>query len=513
MIKKLFTLLVILLALAPVFNYALADELLPIETDTEREEIIENILNPVIISENFIVFGKKTLFDASDSTSVEGAGELVYRWNFTDTYISKFGVEVIHEFEKTGIHKVSLTIQQGEDSITSEKEIFVYDKQMLMITDRKIANGFELIVDQAANNGVLLKVVSIDAEETEFLTEEKLVPIVGEEADFIKNSDALLFYTKSSVGLQAFARYWQSLQDNKKLDLTDTLLVKITDQNFGISAKLAQQSFQVIQQKYILLTRPEALNPIFETKDFNLLTSNLNNRAIEFRIIDARSEKSSIFFLSHGITNFISKGIPTNTVYVLLAVPFILFVIVFFRQIIGLMAFGVYTPLVITLTFFILGPLFGLGTLVIIIVVSYILRKFLNRFKLLYVPKTGLILSVIGLSFLGMIWFLSYYRVSLAISLAIFPMLVISTISERFLSAQSEEGFKGAFIITFNTIFISIVAYYLVVWTAFTTLIMSWPEIIILPILGIIFIGRFTGLRLNEYIRFRSLFKEKNIEE
>lgn len=502
-------------ALKPVI--AQTDELLPIEPTEEtadRTEVgIGDELVPKILSEDFIFVNKKTLFDASNSQLVSAEITPTYRWNFSDVETPQFGKEIIREFERTGIHRVMLTIQQGELSVTIDKEVFVYDKQVLMMTDKNIAEGFQLIVDQAANNGVLLKVISAFEEKTGFLTEEKLVSRIGEETEFIKDVDALIFYTKASLGLQAFTRYWQNLKENKTINLKEKLLIKITNENIAIFSELTQQSFQVLQPKNILLTRPEALNPIFETKDYNLVTTNLDQRAIEYRIIDERSEKSNFYFLSHAITTFIAKGVPTNTIYLLLAFPFIAFIITFIRQVIGISAFGIYTPSVIALSLLILGIYFGVGTLIIVVAVSYLLRTILNKFKLLYIPKTSLILSVIALSFLGLIWFLSYYRVSLAISLAIFPMLVMSTLSEKFLSAQSEEGLSEALSGAIKTILIAIAAYSIVVWTEFTNLIMSWPELVIVPLLGMILLGRFSGLRFTEYVRFRSLFKEKHIEE
>lgn len=505
------------LVLAALPAQAQTEELLPIETEDPGEsseaELNENRITPVITSEDFIAVNKKALFDASDSTLLPTEEEPTYRWDFTDSPVTQFGRDITHEFNAVGIHEVTLTISQEDFNQSIRKEIFVYDKQILMITDKNIEEKFELIVEQAANNGVLLKVVSSAEQETGFLTEEKLVPLIGEEAEFIKTADGLIFYTNASLGLQAFTRYWQSLEDDKKIELNDTVVIKITDDNMAIAADLAQQSFEVLNARYILLTRKEALNPIFELEDYNLLTTELSNRVIEYRIIDERSEKSEIFFLSHAITTFIAKGIPTNTIYLVLAFPFIAFVITFVRQVIGISVFGIYTPTVIALSLLILGIYFGLGTLIIVVVVSYLLRKLLNRFKLLYIPKTSLILSAIALSFLMLIWFLSYYRVSLAVSLAIFPMLVMSTLSEKFLSAQSEEGLREALFGVIKTAVIAIGAYYLVEWSAFQNLIMSWPELILAPILGIILLGRFTGLRFTEYIRFRSLFKEKQIEE
>ncbi|MBU0598457.1 hypothetical protein KKF61_05745 [Patescibacteria group bacterium] len=511
--KKLLT--TIFIGLISLFFFspmALAQDAPILETDSD-EGIEVNQLSPVITSEDFIMVNKKALFDASESELLPTDFNPSYRWDFTDDNIVQFGKEVVHEYKSTGIHEITLTIQQGEFKANIEKIIFVYNKKILIITDKDTTDGLELIVDQAAHNGVFLKIISAVGEETGFLTEEKMVSIIGEEIEFIKESDGLIFYTQTSLGLQSFTRYWQNLEDDNKINLKKKLLVKITDQNIGITEKLTFQSFEVMQPAFILLTRKEALNPIFEIDDYNLLTTNLSNRAIEYRVIDSRSEKSPLFILSHAITNFITKGIPTNTIYLILAYPFIVFVIAFFRQIVGISAFGIYTPSVIALSLLILGILFGLGTIIIVVAVSYILRSILNRFRLLYMPKSGLILASIGLSFLGLIWFLSYYQVSLAISLAIFPMLVMSTISEKFLSAQSEEGLREALFGVFKTILVALAAYYLVVWTAFTNLIMSWPELVLAPLLGLIILGKFTGLRFMEYVRFRTLFKEKNIEE
>ncbi|MFH0804685.1 MAG: 7TM domain-containing protein [Patescibacteria group bacterium] len=471
------------------------------------------ILQVVIVAEDTIPLGKKVLFDASESAVDPAGSEAVYRWEFTDTPIKQVGREVVHDFTSTGIHRVTLTVQQGESKVTADQQVFVYDRQVLMVSDQRTADELKLLADQAANAGVLLKVVTAVPAETGFLTEEKLVPLIGEESEFIMTANALIFSAPGSVDLQAFTRYWQSLDPDKQINLDSKLLVKITDQSIGIAAKLAQQSYQVILPRYILVTRHEALNPIFESKDYNLLTTTLQQRAVEFQVVDARSEKSPLFFLSHAITNFVTKGIATNTIYLLLVLPFIAFAITFARQVIGLSTFGVYTPLVIALSLFILGIYFGLATLVIVVIVSYLLRTALNRFRILYISKTSLILSCIGLSFLGVIWFLSYYRLSLAVSLAIFPMLVMSTLSEKFLSAQSEEGLRGALLGVIKTVAVAVASYYLVVWPAFTNLVMSWPELVIVPLVGILLLGKFTGLRLTEYFRFRSLLKEADSEE
>ena len=91
-------------------------------------------------------------------------------------------------------------------------------------------------------------------------------------------------------------------------------------------------------------------------------------------------------------------------------------------------------------------------------------------------------------------------------------MLVMSMVSEKFLSAQSVEGFRSAMLVTGETIVISLIAYALVNWGWVESSILALPELVLLPILAIVWLGRFTGLRLSEYFKFRALFGEDTQE-
>ncbi|MFH1564458.1 MAG: 7TM domain-containing protein [bacterium] len=514
--KILFLLLLCpLLFVQPIFAQEKTEQQKDASVESEESKAEENTeeenqeIEPIITSEGAIFVEKKILFDASDSVLLNIPAQVSYIWKFDDG-TSANGKEVLHSFKKTGKHKVELTIQQGAQIKAAEKEIFIYDKKVLLITDSDKQSGLELITEQAADNGVFLKMISVTEEETGFLTEEKLVQIIKENSEFINTADVLIFHTKTSLGLQSFTRYWQLAET--KPDLKNKLVVKISDESMLVASKIAQQNFDVITPNYILLTRKEALNPIFETKDYTKIVENLKSRGIEYQIIDERTERSRFFILSNWITNFIANGIPANTIYLILAIPFITFIIAFARQVVGISTFGVYTPTVLALTFLILGIYFGLGALLIVVFVSYMLRLVLQRIELLYTPRLSLALSTISLSLLAIIWFLIKFGSPISIPLAIFPLIVMSTMSEKFTAAQSEEGLRGALFGAFQTILVAVAAYYLVIWTAFSNLLMYLPELIFVPLAGNILLGKFTGLRLTEYFRFRALFKEHTEE-
>lgn len=482
-------------------------------------------LLPVITAEDFVAIGKKSLFDAVDSELLPEIEEVSYIWNFGDGSPEQIGKEIVHDFQETGSYVITLKIKQGETEKQTQKNLFVYDKKAVLITDSAfLQNENELsvnsnrgqsnlaIANQAARQGVWLSIIAVEDEDTAFLAEEKIVQDITQKADLVKEADFLIFYTKSSLGLQGFARYWQNLAEEEQFDLKEKLLIKISDESLDISAQLTQQSFNVIKPNFILVTRKEAINPIFELQDERKILPTLDSRAVGYKIVDERSERSKMFLLSTIITGFIAQGIPSNTIYLILAFPFAAFFVAFARQFIGLSTFGVYTPLMLTTSFLILGVNFGLGILLLVIAMSYALRKIFNKVELLYIPRVSLMFSFISLSFLVAIWFILKFSPSVSITLAIFPMLVMSTVSEKFVSAQSEEGIAKALFSAIETIVIAVFSYYFLIWTTFADLLMSMPELILLPLVGSFLLGKFSGLRLTEYFRFRMLFRE-NIEE
>jgi len=78
---------------------------------------------------------------------------------------------------------------------------------------------------------------------------------------------------------------------------------------------------------------------------------------------------------------------------------------------------------------------------------------------------------------------------------------------EKFVAAQIEKGNKAAMILAVETLVISLVGYYLASWPLLIKGIVSFPWMILITIPINIYLGKWDGLRLNEYIRFRDILK------
>ena len=224
--------------------------------------------------------------------------------------------------------------------------------------------------------------------------------------------------------------------------------------------------------------------------------------------------------MSYFVNYLIDHGIPDNTIILILLLPVIATVIAFMRQVIGVLTFGMYTPTILTLTFWLLGLKFGLLTFIVLFGIGTLTRSILKRFRILYIPKMAIIITVVSLSIFAIL------TISIALelfdakffSLTIFPLLIMSTLTEKFVSIQNDKGFKAAFIVMVKTLLVSVIALFLIggeidlllfkaKWEFIRNLMLSYPETIFLILFINFFLGRWTGLRLLEYIRFREVFR------
>lgn len=208
------------------------------------------------------------------------------------------------------------------------------------------------------------------------------------------------------------------------------------------------------------------------------------------------------------IQYFIEQGVPLDTVILLLILPVVVTLIAFFRQVIGIKAFGIYTPAIVTFAFLATPQLrYGVVVFVVVILLGMLMRILLKNLRILYLPRVAITLSVIAMAILFLLTLGgNLHRTGLA-SVSIFPILIMITIVEKFVVAQIEKGNKTAIVLAVETLIISLVCYYIASWPLLIRSIVAYPWIILFTIPINIFLGKWDGLRLTEYVRFREILK------
>lgn len=203
----------------------------------------------------------------------------------------------------------------------------------------------------------------------------------------------------------------------------------------------------------------------------------------------------------------IQGGAPKETIILLLMLPIIATFIVATRQIIGIKAFGIYTPLIITFAFFDMGIKYGLVIFMVVLLAGTVVRYFVKHFRLLYLPRMGIVLTVTAIAILILLFEGVLSRRTVFINSSIFSILIMITLAEKFIAAQIEKGLKTAVILSLETLIISVMGYYILKWPQLQNFIFVYPQTILLTLAVNIFLGRWNGLRLNEYFRFKDLLK------
>ena len=208
----------------------------------------------------------------------------------------------------------------------------------------------------------------------------------------------------------------------------------------------------------------------------------------------------------------VSEGVPLQTVSLLLMLPLVATMVAFFRQVVGIKAFGIYTPSIVTFAFLAFDPKglkYGIAIFVAVIFVGMASRYALKRFRLLYLPRVAITLSLISFAMFAILIVGGYFQRTGLAAVSIFPLLIMITLAEKFVAVQIEKGSRVALLLAGETLLISLVGYALVSSTSIMNAILAFPWLVLLTIPVNVALGKWTGLRLVEYVRFYKILSRK----
>ena len=212
--------------------------------------------------------------------------------------------------------------------------------------------------------------------------------------------------------------------------------------------------------------------------------------------------------MQHGLRRAINNGLPANIIVVLILFPIITSIIAASRHLIGLQGFGIYIPAVLSVAFVSTGITTGVAVFAAVLIAATIFKAVLKRLRLQYLPRTALLLWGVSLIILILLVLASLFGVSGFLSLNIFPLLIIMLLTENFMETQLTSSTSQTVQLTLETLIIAIVCSLLIGNEFFQRIVLLRPELTFVSVAVFnLVIGRYSGLRLLEYIRFRSLIE------
>ncbi len=447
---------------------------------------------------------KSAIFDASGLAHSLGDQNLNYEWLLGDGNREQ-GIEVVHSYAEPGEYEVELTIRNLSGLEEKfEQSVFIYEKSFILVSNRSDQKErIAQFISAAREQGIYVDLLETFSSESEFLEEEELRQQLVENLSKLQSSENILIYTYGSSGLTVLTQLKDSFE-NKEIYF-------ISDLNFSSLSNIARGVYQSIDPSLLILTRFEALWVLLEVETVEQFTAVLEERGLGFELVDDKLNLRPWNFLSALVNTMIDKGVPSNMILLILMLPIIVTVVAFMKQVVGIDTLGVYTPSILTLSFIALNLWFGLLIFVALLLIGGAVRHFLHRYRLLYIPRMAIVLTFVSLTILFLLFLGAYFEIGNVAGIAIFPMLIMSTMVEKFVTIQSDRGFKGALKVVLEVLFVSILCYFVADWGLLKTLVLGHPEIILFFLTFNFLLARWSGLRLTEYIRFRELIH--HIEE
>lgn len=212
--------------------------------------------------------------------------------------------------------------------------------------------------------------------------------------------------------------------------------------------------------------------------------------------------------LQHVIRQAVTNGLGPNIIVLLIMFPIIASIIAASRHVIGLKGFGVYIPAVLSVAFVSTGIVTGVSIFFVVLVAASVFRAILKKLRLQSLPRTALLLWGVSLAVLMVLLLTAVYGLNSLFTVTIFPLLIIILLTENFMETQLNSSQSQALEMTLETLFIAVVCSLIISFQPFQKWVLLNPEITFLGVAAFnVIIGKYSGLRLLEYFRFRSLLE------
>jgi len=218
------------------------------------------------------------------------------------------------------------------------------------------------------------------------------------------------------------------------------------------------------------------------------------------------------YIKSPQLTRFSLLGLPVQTqeVYrILLLIPVGAFLLVLARNLVGIKTFGTFMPVLIALAFRETELLWGLILFVVVVSLGLTVRFYLDRLRLLVVPRLAAILTVVVMLMALISIVSNMLGIERGLSVALFPMVILTMTIERMTIVWEEQGSAEAMHRGLGSLLVASLAHMVMSYGELRHLVFMFPELLLILLSGMLLLGRYSGYRLSELFRFRVLTGRK----
>ncbi|MEJ8569209.1 UUP1 family membrane protein [Elongatibacter sediminis] len=222
--------------------------------------------------------------------------------------------------------------------------------------------------------------------------------------------------------------------------------------------------------------------------------------------LDIAQQRAELQHSSMRLISTLQFPVQTQSVYeILLLIPIGILVIVLLRNFVGFSSFGTFAPVLIALAFRETELFKGIILFILIVSLGLFFRFYMERLRLLLVPRLAAVVTIVVLLMTAISIISNEFGMETGLSVSLFPMVIISMVIERMSVVWEERGAYTSIKEGLGSLLMAALAYLAMSVDQFAYWVTVFPEVNLIVLGVIIALGRYTGFRLTELRRFRSL--------
>jgi hypothetical protein len=194
-----------------------------------------------------------------------------------------------------------------------------------------------------------------------------------------------------------------------------------------------------------------------------------------------------------------------GTFRILILVPMGALMICILRNMVGFPTFGIFMPVLMALAFRNTGLLYGLTIFAGVVLIGYAVRRWINKLRLLLVPRLSVILTLVIIFFTVFALIGNKLGLRELMAVGLLPFVILTMTIERFFVITEEAGVREGLRTATGSAAVAAITYEIIHFEPLQLTFFVYPELLFAVAALQVLIGRYIGYRLSELIRFRKL--------
>lgn len=214
--------------------------------------------------------------------------------------------------------------------------------------------------------------------------------------------------------------------------------------------------------------------------------------------------------ISYLISQAVSKGVPENTVALLLLLPLVATLVSVIHYIVGFSGYGIFMPTMIAVALMATGVGSGLILFAVILAITLLSNLLVKKLKLHFWPARSITLLFVSMGIFGGMVLASFIKMVDVGKISIFPILFMILLTEEFARTQLIKSKREAVRLTMGTLVLAGAGAMIMGVEGIEEMVLNRAEIVILIVVIInVLVGRYGGIRLTEIKRFKGAIRKR----